>query len=119
MASITTLGWARPLGALHHGPAEVSALVPHQRLLTGATSPVGESTTSTLPNGQRHANLPGRWRSKALRRFRMTMCSAITRFSWDTRMKYAMRRLIFTGAGPGFDGVRQGITFEGTDGWVG
>ncbi|MHB0960324.1 MAG: Gfo/Idh/MocA family protein [Pirellulaceae bacterium] len=39
--------------------------------------------------------------------------------SWDTRMKYANGvDLIFTGAGPGFDGVRQGITFEGTDGWV-
>ena len=39
--------------------------------------------------------------------------------SWDTRMKYANGvDLIFTGAGPGFEGVRQGITFEGTDGWV-
>ncbi len=39
--------------------------------------------------------------------------------SWDTRMKYANGvNLIFTGSGPGFDGVRQGITFEGTDGWV-
>jgi hypothetical protein len=26
--------------------------------------------------------------------------------------------LIFTGEGPGFTGVRRGITFEGTDGWV-
>jgi hypothetical protein len=24
----------------------------------------------------------------------------------------------FTGTGPGFEGVRQGITFEGPDGWV-
>jgi predicted dehydrogenase len=39
--------------------------------------------------------------------------------SWDTRMKYANGvDLIFTGAGPGFTGVRHGITFEGTDGWV-
>ena len=34
-------------------------------------------------------------------------------------MKYANGvDLIFTGAGPGFEGVPQGITFEGTDGWV-
>ena len=26
--------------------------------------------------------------------------------------------LIFTGDGPGFTGVRRGITFEGPDGWV-
>ncbi|HUT89039.1 MAG TPA: Gfo/Idh/MocA family oxidoreductase [Thermoguttaceae bacterium] len=39
--------------------------------------------------------------------------------SWDTRMKYANGvELIFTGEGPGFTGVRHGITFEGTDGWV-
>ena len=39
--------------------------------------------------------------------------------SWDTRMKYANGvDLIFTGDGPGFTGVRHGITFEGTDGWV-
>ena len=39
--------------------------------------------------------------------------------SWDTRMKYANGvELIFTGDGPGFPGVRQGITFEGSDGWV-
>ncbi len=39
--------------------------------------------------------------------------------SWDTRMKYANGvSLIFTGSGPGFGGVRHGITFEGTDGWV-
>jgi len=39
--------------------------------------------------------------------------------SWDTHMKYANGvDLIFTGSGPGFDGVRHGITFEGTDGWV-
>jgi predicted dehydrogenase len=39
--------------------------------------------------------------------------------SWDTRMKYASGvELIFTGEGPGFAGVRHGITFEGTDGWV-
>jgi predicted dehydrogenase len=39
--------------------------------------------------------------------------------TWDTRMKYANGvDLIFTGSGPGFDGVRHGITFEGTDGWV-
>lgn len=38
---------------------------------------------------------------------------------WDTRMKYADGvELIFTGAGPGFDGVRHGITFEGPAGWV-
>ncbi|KKL18545.1 hypothetical protein LCGC14_2474460, partial [marine sediment metagenome] len=34
--------------------------------------------------------------------------------SWDTRMKYANGvDLIFTGDGPGFTGVRHGITFEG------
>jgi predicted dehydrogenase len=39
--------------------------------------------------------------------------------SWDTRMKYASGvELIFTGSGPGFNGVRHGITFEGPDGWV-
>ena len=39
--------------------------------------------------------------------------------SWDTRMKYANGvELIYTGEGPGFTGVRHGITFEGTDGWV-
>ena len=39
--------------------------------------------------------------------------------SWDTRMKYANGvELLFTGDGPGFTGVRHGITFEGSDGWV-
>jgi predicted dehydrogenase len=39
--------------------------------------------------------------------------------SWNTRMKYANGvDLIFTGDGPGFTGVRAGVTFEGTDGWV-
>jgi predicted dehydrogenase len=39
--------------------------------------------------------------------------------SWNTRMKYANGvELVFTGDGPGFTGVRHGITFEGTDGWV-
>jgi hypothetical protein len=39
--------------------------------------------------------------------------------SWDMWMKYANGvDLIFTGAGPGFAGVRHGITFEGTKGWV-
>jgi predicted dehydrogenase len=39
--------------------------------------------------------------------------------SWDTRMRYANGvELIFTGDGPGFTGVRHGITFEGPDGWV-
>jgi predicted dehydrogenase len=39
--------------------------------------------------------------------------------SWNTRMKYANGvELIFTGSGPGFDGVPHGITFEGTDGWM-
>jgi predicted dehydrogenase len=39
--------------------------------------------------------------------------------SWNTRMKYANGvELIFTGDGPGFTGVRHGITFEGTEGWV-
>jgi len=34
-------------------------------------------------------------------------------------MKYANGvDLIFTGSGPGFEGVRHGITFEGPDGWV-
>lgn len=39
--------------------------------------------------------------------------------SWDTRMKYANGvELTFTGDGPEFTGVRHGVTFEGTDGWV-
>ena len=39
--------------------------------------------------------------------------------SWNTRMKYADGvDLIYTGDGPGFTGVRHGITFEGPDGWV-
>ena len=39
--------------------------------------------------------------------------------SWDTRMKYADGvDLIYTGDGPNFTGVRHGITFEGSDGWV-
>ena len=39
--------------------------------------------------------------------------------SWNTRMKYAHGvDLIYTGDGPGFTGVRHGITFEGSDGWV-
>ena len=39
--------------------------------------------------------------------------------SWNTRMKYANGvDLIYTGDGPGFTGVRQGVTFEGPDGWV-
>jgi len=39
--------------------------------------------------------------------------------SWETRMKYANGvDLAFTGSGPGFAGVREGITFEGPDGWV-
>jgi predicted dehydrogenase len=39
--------------------------------------------------------------------------------SWNTRMKYADGvDLIYTGDGPGFTGVRQGVTFEGADGWV-
>ena len=34
-------------------------------------------------------------------------------------MKYADGvDLIYTGDGPGFTGVRQGVTFEGSDGWV-
>lgn len=39
--------------------------------------------------------------------------------NWDVRMKYANGvDLIFTGNGAGFTGVREGITFEGADGWV-
>lgn len=39
--------------------------------------------------------------------------------SWDVRMKYADGvDLLFTGDGPDFTGVRQGVTFEGSDGWV-
>ena len=39
--------------------------------------------------------------------------------SWDTTMKYANGvTLCFTGTGPGFEGVRHGITFEGSDGWI-
>jgi predicted dehydrogenase len=46
-------------------------------------------------------------------------CLCDNPLSWDTRMKYANGvDLIFTGSGPGFDGVRHGITFEGPRGWV-
>ena len=39
--------------------------------------------------------------------------------NWDVRYKFANGAdWIFTGTGPGLEGVRQGITFEGTDGWV-
>jgi len=39
--------------------------------------------------------------------------------SWDTHFEYANGvHMHFTGSGPGFEGVRQGITFEGPDGWV-
>jgi len=39
--------------------------------------------------------------------------------SWNTRMKYANGvELAFTGDGPGFTGVRHGVTFAGPDGWV-
>lgn len=39
--------------------------------------------------------------------------------SWDVTFQYADGvTLRFTGSGPNFDGVRHGITFEGTDGWV-
>ena len=39
--------------------------------------------------------------------------------SWDVHYEYANGvGLRFTGAGPGFEGLRQGITFKGPDGWV-
>jgi hypothetical protein len=39
--------------------------------------------------------------------------------SWDVRYEYANGvKVHFTGSGPGFEGVRHGITFEGSDGWV-
>jgi predicted dehydrogenase len=39
--------------------------------------------------------------------------------TWDVRYKFANGvSMRFTGSGPGFDGVRHGITFEGTHGWV-
>jgi len=39
--------------------------------------------------------------------------------SWDVHYEYANGvRLHYTGAGPEFEGVKQGITFEGPDGWV-
>ena len=39
--------------------------------------------------------------------------------SWDVHFEYANGvKLRYTGAGPGFEGVRLGITFEGTEGSV-
>jgi len=39
--------------------------------------------------------------------------------SWDVHYEYANGvRVHYTGSGPGFEGVRHGITFEGPDGWV-
>ncbi len=39
--------------------------------------------------------------------------------SWDVHYEYANGvKLHYTGSGPGFEGVRHGITFEGPDGWV-
>jgi hypothetical protein len=39
--------------------------------------------------------------------------------SWDVNYEYADGvRLRCTGSGPGFEGVRKGVTFEGSDGWV-
>jgi predicted dehydrogenase len=39
--------------------------------------------------------------------------------SWDVNYDYANGvKVHFTGSGPGFGGVRHGITFEGPDGWV-
>ncbi len=39
--------------------------------------------------------------------------------SWDVNYLYADGvTMHFTGSGPNFDGVRHGITFKGTDGWV-
>jgi hypothetical protein len=39
--------------------------------------------------------------------------------SWDVNYDYANGvKVRFTGSGPGFGGVRYGITFEGPDGWV-
>jgi predicted dehydrogenase len=39
--------------------------------------------------------------------------------AWDVRYLYADGvTMHFTGAGPGVEGVRHGVTFRGTDGWV-
>jgi predicted dehydrogenase len=39
--------------------------------------------------------------------------------SWDVNYEYANGvKLHFTGSGPDFEGVRHGVTFQGTDGWV-
>jgi predicted dehydrogenase len=39
--------------------------------------------------------------------------------SWDVHFKYANGLTMrFAGSGPGFEGVRHGITFQGTDGWI-
>jgi predicted dehydrogenase len=39
--------------------------------------------------------------------------------SWDVNYDYANGvKVRYTGSGPGFGGVRYGITFEGPDGWV-
>jgi predicted dehydrogenase len=39
--------------------------------------------------------------------------------SWDVHYEYANGvKVRFTGTGPGFEGVRDGVTFEGPDGWV-
>ena len=39
--------------------------------------------------------------------------------SWDVNYEYANGvKIHYTGSGPGFAGVKHGITFEGPDGWV-
>jgi len=39
--------------------------------------------------------------------------------SWDVHYEYANGvRMHYTGSGPGFEGVKHGITFEGSEGWV-
>jgi predicted dehydrogenase len=39
--------------------------------------------------------------------------------SWDVNYDYANGvKVHYTGSGPGFEGVKHGITFEGPDGWV-
>jgi len=73
-----SLGMGRPAGPLHHGPAEVSALVPHQRLLTGLRLRLGIHHID-IAQWATGTELTGPVRSKALPASRMTMCSAITR----------------------------------------
>ena len=65
---------------------------------TDSTGPVEVSGTAGWPNDD-------------------ALCDNPT--SWDVHYEYANGvSLHYTGSGPGFEGVKHGITFEGPDGWV-